>query len=103
MLTEVQVDNHDGSLVPGMYGDVKFIITHSQKSLVIPSTALVIDKNGMHVVSVTPDDRVHFIPVDIGQDMGSQVEISSGLHGGESLVTNPSDLLNDGQKVSIAE
>jgi RND family efflux transporter MFP subunit len=103
MLTEVQVDNHDGSLVPGMYGDVKFVITHSQKSLVIPSTALVIDKNGMHVVSVTPDDRVHFIPVDIGQDMGSQVEISTGLHGGESLVTNPSDLLSDGQKVSIAE
>jgi hypothetical protein len=57
----------------------------------------------MHVVSVTPDDRVHFIPVDIGQDMGSEVEISSGLHGGESLVTNPSDLLNDGQNVSIAE
>ena len=103
MLTEVQVDNHDGSLVPGMYGDVKFVITHSQKSLVIPSTALVIDKNGMHVVSVTPDDRVHFVPVDIGQDMGSQVEISTGLHGGESLVTNPSDLLSDGQKVSIAE
>lgn len=103
MLTEVQVDNHDGSLVPGMYGDVKFTIAHSQKSLVIPSTALVIDKNGMHVVSVTPDDRVHFIPVDIGQDMGSKVEISTGLHGGESLVTNPSDLLNDGQKVSIAQ
>jgi RND family efflux transporter MFP subunit len=103
MLTEVQVDNRDGSLVPGMYGDVKFVITHSRASLIIPSTALVIDKNGMHVVSITPDDRVHFIPVDIGQDMGSEVEISSGLRGGESLVTNPSDLLNDGQKVSIAE
>jgi RND family efflux transporter MFP subunit len=103
MLTEVQVDNRDGSLVPGMYGNVKFVITHNRASLIIPSTALVIDKNGMHVVSVTPDDRVHFIPVDIGQDMGSEVEISSGLHGGESLVTNPSDLLNDGQKVSIAE
>jgi RND family efflux transporter MFP subunit len=103
MLTEVQVDNHDGSLVPGMYGDVKFIVTSSESSLIIPSTALVIDKNGMHVVSVTPDDRVHFVPVDIRQDMGSQVEISRGLHGGESLVTNPSDLLNDGQKVSIAE
>jgi RND family efflux transporter MFP subunit len=103
MLTEVQVDNRDGSLVPGMYGEVKFVITHSQPSLIIPTTALVIDKNGTHVVAVTPDDQVHFIPVQIGQDMGSQIEISHGLHGGESLVTNPSDLLSEGQKVSIAE
>jgi len=103
MLTEVQVDNRDGSLVPGMYGEVKFVITQSQPSLIIPTTALVIDKNGTHVVAVTPDDHVHFIPVQIGQDMGSQIEIAHGLHGGESLVTNPSDLLSEGQKVSIAE
>jgi RND family efflux transporter MFP subunit len=103
MLTEVQVDNHDGSLVPGMYGQVKFVVTESQPSLIIPSTALVIDKNGTHVVSVSADSRVHFVPVDIGQDMGAQVEISQGLHDGDTLVTNPSDLLSDGQKVSIAQ
>jgi RND family efflux transporter MFP subunit len=103
MLTEAQVDNHDGSLVPGMYGAVKFVTTRSQPSLIIPTTALVIDKNGTHVVAVAPNDHVHFIPVHVGQDMGSQIEISQGLHGGESLVTNPSDLLSEGQKVSIAE
>jgi len=57
----------------------------------------------MHVVTVSTDDRVHFVPVDIGQDLGSQVEISQGLHGGETLVSNPSDLLSDGDKVSIAQ
>jgi RND family efflux transporter MFP subunit len=103
MLTEVQVDNRDGSLLPGMYGEVNFNITASRPSLIIPSTALVIDKNGMHVVSVSADSRVHLIPVDIGQDLGSQVEISQGLHGGETLVSNPSDLLRDGQKVSLAQ
>jgi RND family efflux transporter MFP subunit len=101
MLTEVQVDNSDGSLVPGMYGEVNFNITASQPSLIIPSTALVIDKNGMHVVSVSADSRVHFVAVDIGQDQGSQVEISQGLRGGETLVSNPSDLLSDGEKVSM--
>jgi hypothetical protein len=57
----------------------------------------------MHVVSVSADSRVHFVSVDIGQDMGSQVQISQGLHGGETLVSNPSDLLSDGQKVAIAQ
>jgi RND family efflux transporter MFP subunit len=101
MLTEVQVDNRDRSLVPGMYGEVNFDITASHPSLIIPSTALVVDKNGMHVVSVSADSRVHFVPVDIGQDQGSQVEISQGLRGGETLVSNPSDLLSDGEKVSV--
>jgi multidrug efflux pump subunit AcrA (membrane-fusion protein) len=55
----------------------------------------------MHVVSVSADSRVHFVPVDIGQDQGSQVEISQGLRGGETLVSNPSDLLSDGEKVSV--
>jgi RND family efflux transporter MFP subunit len=103
MLTEVQVDNHDGSLIPGMYGQVTFDVAASRPSLIIPSTALVIDKNGMHVVSVSTDNRIHIVPVNIGQDLGARVEISQGLHGGETLVSNPSDLLNDGQRVSIAQ
>jgi multidrug efflux pump subunit AcrA (membrane-fusion protein) len=57
----------------------------------------------MHVVSVSADKRIHIVPVNIGQDLGSRVEISQGLHGGETLVSNPSDLLNDGQRVSIAQ
>jgi RND family efflux transporter MFP subunit len=103
MLTEVQVDNHDGSLVPGMYGQIKFEVKATEPSVVIPSTALVIDKNGMHVVTLSADNRVHFVPVDIGQDMGDQAEITQGLHGDETLVSNPSDLLSEGQKVSIAQ
>jgi len=103
MLTEVQVDNHDGTLIPGMYGQVTFDIKASRPSLIIPSTALVIDKNGMHVVSVSQDKRIHIVPVNIGLDLGSRVEISQGLHGGETLVSNPSDLLNDGQRVTIAQ
>jgi RND family efflux transporter MFP subunit len=103
MLTEVQVDNQDGSLIPGMYGQVTFDVAAIRPSLIIPSTALVIDKNGMHVDSVSADKRIHIVPVNIGQDLGSRVEISQGLHGGETLVSNPSDLLNDGQRVSITQ
>ena len=103
MLTEVQVDNRDGTLIPGMYGQITFDVKATQPSLIIPSTALVIDKNGMHVVSVSADNRVHIVPVNIGQDLGARVEISQGLHGGETLVSNPSDLLNDGQRVTIAQ
>lgn len=101
MLTEVQVDNSDGSLLPGMYAEVKFVLKRDRPVLVIPSNALVIDKNGMHVVAVTADKRLRFLPVEVGQDLGTKVEIVHGLTGQESLVSSPGDLLSDGQQVEV--
>src|SRR5882757_9262449 len=78
MLTEVQIDNRDGSLLPGMYAQVKFTLTESRTSLIIPTSSLVIDHSGMHVVTVG-DNKVRFVPVVIGRDMGTQVEILRGI------------------------
>jgi RND family efflux transporter MFP subunit len=100
MRTEVQVENRDGSLLPGMYAQVKFTVTEQHPALIIPTSSLVIDQAGMHVVTVT-NDTVHFIPVTIGRDMGTHIEILNGLTGSESLVSSPGDLLNDGGHVEV--
>lgn len=99
MLTEVQIDNRDGSLLPGMYAQVKFTLAEPHTSLIIPTSALVIDHSGMHVVTVGTNHKVHFIPVVIGRDMGIQVEVLQGIQGSDTLVASPSDLLHDGQDV----
>lgn len=101
MRTEVQVDNRDASLLPGMYAQVKFMLSQQRTSLIIPTSSLVVDHSGMHVVTVDPSHRVHFVPVTIGKDMGKEVEILHGLLGPESLVASPSDLLNEGEHVEI--
>ncbi len=101
MLTEVQIDNRDGSLLPGMYAQVKFTLTGPRTSLIIPTSSLVIDHSGMHVVTVGDNRKVHFIPVVIGRDMGTQVEILRGIQGSDTLVASPSDLLHDGQDVEV--
>ncbi len=100
MLTEVQVDNRDGSLLPGMYAQVKFTLPEQRASLIIPTSSLVIDHSGPHVVTVQ-NDKIRFIPVVIGKDMGTQVEVLNGIHATDSLVANPSDLLHDGQDVQV--
>lgn len=99
MLTEVQIDNRDGSLLPGMYAQVKFTLAQPHTSLIIPTSALVVDHGGMHVVTVANDGKVHFIPVVIGRDMGTQVEILRGIESSNTLVASPSDLLHDGLAV----
>lgn len=101
MLTEVQVDNHDGSLMPGMYAQVKFTLAEPRTSLIIPTSSLVIDHTGMHVVTVASDGQAHFVPVVLGRDMGTQVEILRGIESTDALVASPSDLLHDGQQVQI--
>jgi RND family efflux transporter MFP subunit len=101
MLTEVQVDNSDGSLLPGMYAQVKFTLPEQHTSLIIPTSSLVVDHSGMHVVTVAANHTVHFVPVTIGKDMGKEVEILNGLHVSEPLVSSPSDLLNEGDHVEV--
>jgi multidrug efflux pump subunit AcrA (membrane-fusion protein) len=101
MRTELQVDNRDASLLPGMYAQAHFTLSQQHDSLVIPTSSLVIDHAGMHVVSVDPEQVLHFIPVTIGKDMGKEVEVLAGLKGTESLVASPSDLLSEGQHVEI--
>jgi RND family efflux transporter MFP subunit len=101
MLTEVQVDNRDGSLLPGMYAQVKFTLAERRTSLIIPTSSLVIDHSGMHVVTVGENRKAHFVPVVIGRDMGIQVEILRGIESSDTLVASPSDLLHDGQDVEV--
>ncbi len=101
MRTEVQVDNHDASLLPGMYAQVHFTLSQQRSSLIIPTSSLVIDQAGMHVVTVDGAHKLHFVPVTIGKDMGKEVEILAGLNGTESLVASPSDLLSEGQHVEL--
>jgi RND family efflux transporter MFP subunit len=101
MLTEVQLDNADNYLLPGMYAQVKFTLSQQRTSLIIPTSSLVVDHSGMHVVAVDASHTIHFVPVTIGKDMGKEVEILNGLHGNESLVSSPSDLLNEGEHVEV--
>ena len=101
MLTEVQVDNRDGSLLPGMYAQVKFTLPQQRTSLIIPTSALVVDHGGMHVVSVNADHTIHFLPVTIGKDMGKEIEVPNGLQETQTLVSSPSDLLSEGEHVEV--
>jgi hypothetical protein len=70
-------------------------------ALIIPTSSLVIDQSGSHVVTVQDGHTIHFAPVVIGRDMGTQVEVLSGIQSSDSLVASPSDLLHERQNVQV--
>jgi len=101
MLTEVQVDNGDGSLLPGMYAQVKFTLAEPRTSLMIPTSSLIIDQRGMRVATLQNNQTIHFVPIVIGRDLGTQVEVLKGIQESDTFVASPSDLLREGQDVEV--
>jgi membrane fusion protein, multidrug efflux system len=98
MLTELHFDNHDGALWAGMYGEVSFQIHRPHPPLTVPSTALMFEADGTQLALVR-DGKIRFQPVQVGRDLGSQIEILVGLDGDEQVVSNPGEKLADGLEV----
>ena len=101
LLTEVQIPNPKGVLLPGMYVQVRFAITNAAPPLVIPANTLVIRSDGPQVALVRPDHTVHYQKVELGRDFGDQVEVAAGLDSDAQLVVNPSDEIREGGEVRV--
>jgi len=100
LLTEIQVDNASGELLPGMYAQVKFSIPRSTPVVVIRADALIADAQGTRVAVVDGGNHVHFRTVQVGRDTGMEVEVLSGLAGDELVISNAPDTLVDGGEVA---
>ncbi len=99
LLTEVQIQNSDYALLPGMYATVDFGVQTADPPTRIPATALIIDGDGPRVAVVTSDQKVRYQKVVIGRDYGSEVDIVSGVEPGATIIVNVSDGLKEGTLV----
>jgi multidrug efflux pump subunit AcrA (membrane-fusion protein) len=98
MLAEIDIDNRDGTLYPGMYAIVSFVQVRGVSPLVIPGDAVVVRKDRT-AVAIVRDQKIQIVPVEIGRDYGPSVEILSGLNEGDWIVTTVTDSVRDGVKV----
>jgi RND family efflux transporter MFP subunit len=95
---EVDVNNAKGVLRPGAYVFAHFHLPAIGNTVTIPSNALLFRAEGLRV-GVIRGDRVQLVPVTIGHDFGSSVEIISGLTAADEVILDPSDSLADGLEV----
>ena len=89
LLAQLEVHNSKATLRPGMYANVIFAINRSDPPFVVPDSALVVNAGGTQVATVTKDQIVHYQKVVVGRDYGTEIEITSGLTGKESLIATP--------------
>ncbi len=99
LLTEVDVVNSDGALLPGMYAQTSLKFDRAAAPIVMPEGALILRAAGPQVAVVDSDSVVHVKPLLIDRDLGTAFEIDSGLADGDVVVVNASDDLRNGQRV----
>ena len=101
--TEVDVPNKDGKLLPGSFGQVHFAVGNPVQRIMVPVNAMLFRAEGPQVAVVGPDDKVQLRSIVIGRDFGATLEILGGIEASDRIIINPSDSLEAGQHVRVAQ
>jgi RND family efflux transporter MFP subunit len=100
MDTEVDVPNPKRAIVPGMYAEVRLRLADRKAVLSLPLDAVEgLGTESQHAYQVDSEDVVHIIPVKVGIDTPTRVEIVSGVREGETFVVGRHTGITDGEKV----
>ncbi|MDB5652575.1 MAG: secretion protein HlyD, partial [Tardiphaga sp.] len=99
---QLALDNPKGELLPGGYANVKMSLARDAAPLHIPASALIFDRSGTRVATVTADDKILFKTVTIARDLGRDIELASGITADDRIVTTPPDGLSDGDQVKVS-
>ena len=99
LLTQVQILNRAGTLMPGMFARIAMGFDRLAPPLTVPASAVLFLPKGLTVAQIGPDHVVHRHEIDVGRDFGAYFEVIGGLANGATLLDNPSDAVPDGTHV----
>ena len=103
LLTQVDIPNPSGRLVPGMFVYVSLNVMPSGTRWRVPATAVIFDTHGTRIATIGAGNTIRFQHVTPGRDFGASIDIQAGLRGNETIVTQPTVSLQEGQVVRPLE
>lgn len=98
MPVELDVQNADGKLEPGMFATVRWQLTRPYDTLFVPESAVTSDLKGTFVVRVQ-NEVSERVPVNRGQQMGKLIEVVGDLKAGDTVALKATDELKTGLHV----
>jgi RND family efflux transporter MFP subunit len=102
LLTEIDVENRSGELLPGSYVEVHLKLPAATTALRLPSSAVIFGTDGLRVATVV-NGKASLVPVALGRDYGDSIEVLSGLTGDEQVIVNPPDSIDQGETVQVLQ
>ncbi len=98
LLTEVDVDNRSGDLLPGAFVSVHLKLPAQTSTLIVPVNSLIFRSEGMRL-AIIRNNQAELVPVTLGRDFGTEVEVLSGIAAQDQVIENPPDSLTSGTEV----
>jgi RND family efflux transporter MFP subunit len=102
LLTEVDVPNGSGTLLPGSYAEVHFDVKVTGQRISLPINALLFRPDGTMAAVVGPDSKIDLKKITVGRDFGNSLEVLQGIDATDRIVINPPDALEQGESVNLA-
>jgi RND family efflux transporter MFP subunit len=100
METEIDVENKDLSIDPGMYANTQLQLSHADNVLTVPVEALVLRDNKNVVYALDNQNRVHLRTVEVGLRGSQLAEIRSGLVEGERVILGGQEKYQEDERVT---
>jgi RND family efflux transporter MFP subunit len=101
LLTEIDVPNPTGKLLPGAYADVHLHLAQQPQQLVVPTGAVLFQAGGPQVVIVNAKNQLELRKVSIGNDLGNMIQIAGGVTTSDRVVSSPPDYVVNGMPATI--
>jgi len=101
LLTEIDVPNPMGKLLPGAYANVHLHLAQQSQELLVPTGAVLFQAGGPQVVLVDANNQLELRKVTLGNDLGNRIQITGGLAANDRVVASPPDYVVNGMPATI--
>jgi RND family efflux transporter MFP subunit len=100
METEIDVENRDLSISPGMYANTQMQLAQAKGVTTIPVEALVLKADRQTAYVLDAGNRIHIRNVEVGLQGSKLAEIKSGLSPGDRVILGGQENYSEGEQVS---
>ncbi len=102
VLVELMAENPDSKLWPGTFAEVHFQLPPDPYVYRLPTSTVVFRQHGLQVATVGAGDKVVLKSITAGRDLGTELEVLSGIEPTDRVIDNPPDSLSNGDVVKVA-
>jgi RND family efflux transporter MFP subunit len=99
MLVELDVENPDRTLAPGMFANVQWPVSRKKPTLCVPTSAVVRTSERQFVIRVR-DGVAEWVDVRRGEVSGELIEVFGELHEGDLIVRRGNDEIRPGSRIT---
>jgi RND family efflux transporter MFP subunit len=97
---EIEIDDHNGTLMPNMFIDGSLVLSKTTNALLVPNRALVMTDSSPQVFRVR-DGKIEVVNTRLGQRDVHHSQIIDGLNEGDLIAVSGLDRLRDGVVVTV--